>query len=133
MIVVGMAGLFGRIAGGEVPSDIAGPVGIYAITTQAARFGFVALINFVGIFSINLAILNMIPFPPLDGWRLLVIIVEAITRKKIRPQIEQWVQTVGMVILMLLLLLVTFADVRRLVRTRSVEGFLNNIVEESTP
>jgi len=133
MIIVGMFTMFSRLAGGEIPKDIAGPVGIYAITTQAAKFGAIALINFVGIFSINLAILNLLPFPPLDGWRLLMIGVEAVIRRKVMPKFEQWVQTVGMIILILLLVLVTFNDVRRLVKTKSIEGYLENVIEEATP
>ena len=66
------AALIGTIAGlltGKVPQDIAGPVGIFAITSKAAQLGVLAVVNFVGIMSVNLAILNVLPFPALDGGR----------------------------------------------------------------
>ena len=61
---------------GSVPRDVSGPVGIFAVTSEAARSGILTLINFIGILSVNLAILNILPFPALDGGRLLFIGIE---------------------------------------------------------
>ncbi|MFH1863351.1 MAG: M50 family metallopeptidase, partial [bacterium] len=111
-------GLFGIIKGlfaGNLPQDIAGPVGIFAITSKAAQYGILAVINFVGIMSINLAILNVLPFPALDGGRLLFIGIEKAIGRKILPKLESAVHTIGMIILLLLLLAITVHDIQRLI------------------
>lgn len=101
---------------GQIPKDVAGPVGIFTITTEAAKNGILTLINFVGILSVNLAILNILPFPALDGGRLLFIGIESIIGKKIIPKVEATIHTIGMVILLALILLVTIGDIRKLIK-----------------
>lgn len=123
-VIGGFVMLFSNLFSGTVPGDIAGPVGIYAITTEAASFGFLSLINFVGILSINLAVLNIIPFPALDGGRLLFIFLEGIFGKKVLPKIENVFHTVGMALLILLLIVITIGDVRRLIIAGSISEFI---------
>ena len=101
-------------------------IGIFVITSEAAKFGLLTLINFVGILSVNLAILNMIPFPAVDGGRLLFIALEAIFGKRVLPRVEAIVHTVGFVILMLLLLAITASDIKRLVVNGGISGFLDS-------
>ncbi len=113
---------------GEVPKDIAGPVGIFAITSEAAKFGVLALINFVGILSVNLAILNIVPFPALDGGRLLFIAIETVLGKKVLPKIETIIHTVGMAILILLLLAITVQDIRRLISAGGISGLIDSVL-----
>jgi len=117
-----VAGLFH----GSVPKDVSGPVGIYAITTEAQKAGILALINFVGILSVNLAILNLIPFPALDGGRLFFIALEAVFGRKVLPRVEAIAHAAGMVILLLLLVAVTIGDVRRLIISGGISGFLQS-------
>ncbi|MEJ2348016.1 MAG: M50 family metallopeptidase, partial [Patescibacteria group bacterium] len=124
-LVKGFAGLIKNLFVGEVPKDVAGPVGIFALTSRAAEYGILPLINFVGILSINLMILNILPFPALDGGRLLFIGIESITRKRVLPKVEATIHTVGMVILILLLLAVTVQDVRRLISNGGLSGFID--------
>ncbi len=126
-IVTGIATLFVQLFAGHVPQDISGPVGIYAITVQAASYGILALVNFVGILSLNLAVLNILPLPALDGGRLLFIGIEALTKKKLSPKIEGWVHTVGMAVLLAILLAVTIGDVRKLIQFGGVKGFIDSI------
>ncbi|MDP2873797.1 MAG: M50 family metallopeptidase [bacterium] len=106
-----MADLVGR---GVVPKDIAGPIGIYQASSQVSRHGFLAVLQFIGILSVNLAVLNILPFPALDGGRLDFIGYELITRKKPKPQIEHWINAVGMAVLLTLIVLVTIGDLKRL-------------------
>ena len=73
---------------GVAPKDVAGPVGIYQITGTVARQGILPTLQFIGIFSINLAVLNILPFPALDGGRLLFVIYEVIFRKRPRWNCE---------------------------------------------
>lgn len=126
-IAVGLWGLFATLFKGHVPQDVSGPVGIFAVTTEAAKSGILTLINFVGILSVNLAILNIIPFPALDGGRLLFIGIESVIGRKVVPKVEAAFHTVGMIILLALLLVITVGDVRRLITFGGITGFLNSV------
>jgi regulator of sigma E protease len=125
IVLLGFAKIFTDLAGGTVPKDIAGPVGIYALTSQAASFGILPLLNFMGILSVNLAILNIMPLPALDGGRLFFIIIEGIMGKKVVPKFEALVHTVGMVALLLLLFAITAYDIRRLIEAGGISNFLD--------
>jgi regulator of sigma E protease len=103
-----------KLTQGETPKDVAGPVGIYEISKSATSQGLLAVFQFTGILSINLAILNLLPLPALDGGRLFFILVEAITRKRVHPKFEQMVHLVGMALLIGLMILVTINDIKRL-------------------
>lgn len=95
-------------------STIAGPIGIAGIAGDAYDFGWVYLLFFVSLISINLAVINLIPFPALDGGRLFIILVEAITRRKIKPNIFALINTVGFILLILLMVVITFNDIRNI-------------------
>lgn len=122
-------GLVTDIFKGQVPQGISGPVGIFAVTTEAAKNGILTLISFIGILSVNLAILNILPFPALDGGRLLFIGIEALVGKKVSPQVESVIHSIGMMILLALLLLITIGDVKRLITFGGIQGFLNSMVK----
>lgn len=128
-IVVGLWTIISGLFKGQAPQGVSGPVGIFAVTTEAARSGFLTLINFVGILSVNLAILNIIPFPALDGGRLLFIGIESVIGKKIVPKVEAAIHTVGMIILLALILAITVGDIRRLILAGSIDGFLKSVVK----
>lgn len=98
---------------GAPPKDLAGPIGIYQITNKAAEYGVVALLSLWGILSVNLAILNIAPFPALDGGRLVFIIAEAIFGKRVRPKVEYFINMTGFALLILFLLWVTRQDILR--------------------
>jgi len=94
--------------------NIAGPIGIYQITGEVAKAGGWALIQLVGILSINLAVLNIIPFPALDGGRIAFVLLEKFLGQRKREKIEAWANRIGMIILLALILLVTINDIRRI-------------------
>ncbi len=129
MVIGGFAQMFTDISGGTVPQDVAGPVGIFALTSEAAKFGILTLINFVGILSVNLAVLNVIPFPALDGGRLLFIVIESIFGKKVLPKVETAIHTIGMVILLLLIFAITAHDVKRLISAGSITGYIDSVLK----
>ncbi|HTK03343.1 MAG TPA: M50 family metallopeptidase [Alphaproteobacteria bacterium] len=112
---------------GQVPKGVSGPVGIFAVTSEAAKNGVLTLINFIGILSVNLAILNILPFPALDGGRLLFIFIEMLMGRKVLPKVEAITHTIGMIILLTLLVAITFHDVVGLIRAGSIAGFLNSM------
>ena len=113
-ILVALGSMFYNLFQGLVPKDVAGPVGIYEISKGVAQEGFLAILQFVAILSINLSILNLLPLPALDGGRLMFIGIEAVTKKRLKSEIEQMIHLVGIVLLIGLMVLVTISDVRRL-------------------
>jgi regulator of sigma E protease len=126
-ILVGLYTIIKNLFGGQIPSDVAGPVGIYALTTEASKYGFFVLINFLGVFSVNLAILNIFPFPALDGGRLLFIVLEGVLGKKVLPKIESRIHMAGMIILLLLLAAITIGDIKRLITAGGIGGFIESM------
>jgi len=115
-IAVGFWDLIVNSISGNGPgfSAVTGPVGIIGLVGDAADFGFVYLLGFTAFISINLAIINMIPFPALDGGRLLFLVIEAIKRSPIKPVVVNTANSIGFIILILLMLVVTFNDVIKL-------------------
>ena len=95
-------------------SQVAGPVGIVGLVGDAAQFGFISLLIFTAVISLNLAVINMLPFPALDGGRLLMVAVEAIIRRPINPVWVSRLNMVGFALLILLMVAVTYNDVNRL-------------------
>lgn len=93
-------------------SDVAGPVGIVGMVGDVRELGFVYLLTFTALISINLAIINLLPFPALDGGRLLFIIIEVISRREIPPRVFNAVNAVGFALLIFLMVLITIHDVR---------------------
>ncbi|HEY0221183.1 MAG TPA: M50 family metallopeptidase, partial [Candidatus Paceibacterota bacterium] len=111
-------GLFGFIVGiftfTSDFSQVSGPVGIAGVVGQASDLGFVYLLMITTLISINLAIINLLPFPALDGGRLLFVFIEAISRKTISPKFVKITNTVGFVLLLILMLVVTGHDILKL-------------------
>jgi regulator of sigma E protease len=112
---IGLAHFFGGIATFSTDlSQVTGPVGIAGAVGDAARVGFTSLLTITALISINLALINILPLPALDGGRLLFVIIEAITRKRIKPSVAQAVNTIGFGLLVLLMIVVTAHDVFKL-------------------
>ncbi|HCM82586.1 MAG: Membrane-associated zinc metalloprotease [Candidatus Gottesmanbacteria bacterium GW2011_GWA2_44_17] len=108
--------LFRLVTGQDIQSgEVAGPVGIAQVTGQAVKYGIDAVLEFASILSLNLALLNILPFPALDGGRLAFVVFEKLG-KKARPQIERTIHQIGMMLLLGLLVFITVNDVLRLVR-----------------
>ncbi|MFZ5535065.1 MAG: RIP metalloprotease RseP [Patescibacteria group bacterium] len=97
-------------------SDVAGPIGIAQVTGQAVKFGWSAVLEFASILSLNLAVLNILPIPALDGGRLAFVFLEKIMGRKVRPAFEKSTHQIGMLILLGLIVLVSINDILRLVR-----------------
>ena len=105
----------------EAP-QLAGPVGIFQITGEVAQAGFAPLLQFAAFLSINLAIINLLPLPALDGGRIAFVLLEAARRgRRISPQRERLVHLIGFLILITLIVVVSYFD---LVRIISGEGVI---------
>lgn len=96
-------------------SQVTGPVGIVGVVGDAYRIGFVYLVSLTALISLNLTIINLIPFPALDGGRLLFVIIESIIRRPIPSKIANVFNIVGFGILILFMLVVTYHDIVRLI------------------
>jgi len=96
-------------------AQFSGPVGIAQMTGEVARAGIAPLLQFTAFLSLNLAILNILPIPALDGGRIAFVVVEWVRRKRIDPQTEGKIHFIGFVILITLIILVTFQDILRIV------------------
>lgn len=103
-----------------VPKDVAGPVGIAQLTSEAVSFGSLAVLQFVGFLSLNLALVNLLPLPALDGGRLLFVFIEGVLRRKVNPKLQKQIHTLGFVFLLILMVLVTIQDFNRVLAGRTV-------------
>lgn len=103
------------VRGAPVTDQLSGPVGIAVMTGQAARLGISHLLQFTSLLSLNLALVNILPIPALDGGRLLFVVIEKLRRGKAVPKsVERWMHTVGLALLLLLVIAVTAKDIGRL-------------------
>ena len=95
-------------------SQVAGPVGIVGMVGTAAHQGLTNLLTFTAVISLNLAVINLLPFPALDGGRLLFVAIEAVTRRRIPPEWASRINLLGFALLMLLMIAVTYNDIIKL-------------------
>jgi regulator of sigma E protease len=98
----------------SVPRDVVGPVGIVSIASETGKLGFLYFLQLLALISLNLAIMNLLPFPALDGGRFLLLIIEKIKGSPLPKMAEVWINAAGFLILIGLMLLVTIRDVGRL-------------------
>ncbi|MCL1630851.1 RIP metalloprotease RseP [Sporolactobacillus sp. CPB3-1] len=109
-----LTGLKMLVTGGFDLNKLAGPVGIYNATGEVVAQGLFFVLNWTAFLSVNLAVINLLPLPALDGGRLLFLIIEALRGKPVEPQKEALVHFIGFAFLMLLMLLVTWNDLQNL-------------------
>ncbi|TSC67792.1 MAG: Uncharacterized protein CEO19_61 [Parcubacteria group bacterium Gr01-1014_73] len=95
-------------------SEVTGPIGIAGLVGTAARLGFANLLGFTAFISLNLAVINLLPIPALDGGRLLFVGVEAIRRRPLNPKIVNYLNGVGFALLLILMLVITYKDIIKL-------------------
>ncbi len=111
-ITIGLGQFFGNlITLNSGLAEVSGPVGIARAVGQASSIGFVYLLIIVALISFNLAIINLIPFPALDGGRLLFVLIESITRKNINRKFATYANAIGFIFLLSLMVIVTAHDI----------------------
>lgn len=116
MVTVGLGTFFKDIFIAKANfAQVTGPLGIVGLAGDAVDLGFVYVLQFVVVISINLAVINLMPFPALDGGRILFLIIEAIKRSPIKPKIANTLNTVGFALLILLMVVITFHDVIKMI------------------
>jgi regulator of sigma E protease len=108
----------------RVGADVAGPVGIAVLTGQVARLGFAYLVQFTALLSLNLALINVLPIPALDGGRILFLVVEKIRGKPLSEALEARIHNTGFAVLLALIAVVTLRDVLKL---NAIQNILHSI------
>jgi regulator of sigma E protease len=113
--IIGLMGeQFGEMLRGRVKPDFAGPIGIASITSEAAKTGIENVLYLAALLSVNLAILNLLPFPALDGGRLMFVFAEVLRGgRRVDPAKERFVHLVGIAILLSLMVVISFFDLQR--------------------
>ena len=113
-----MTGLYHLIANGIKGtgsfSDVSGPVGLVGIVGDAYKFGIIYLLSFAAIISVNLGVINLVPFPALDGGRLLFLLIEKIKGSRMSTNFANTANMVGFFILIGLMILVTYHDIAKM-------------------
>lgn len=105
--------LWNLITTGQLMVDISGPVGIAVLTNQVTKLGFIYILQFTALLSINLAIINALPFPALDGGRLLFLLIEKIKGSPVSQKVEKGFHTAGFLLLIILMIAITWRDITR--------------------
>lgn len=112
LVVEGFVGLIVNLVTGKgVGVELSGPVGIAVLTGQVAALGFAYLLQFTALLSINLAVINILPFPALDGGRVLFLLIEKLRGQPVSQKVEGMVHNAGFLLLMVLVVFVTFKDI----------------------
>jgi len=113
LIIQAFVGVIGGVLSGNlaVADQITGPVGVFNMLGDMSALGFIALVQFLGLISLNLVVINLIPFPALDGGRFLAIIVEKIIGRRLSYKFEMYANAFGLVLLLLLMVVVTIKDI----------------------
>ena len=106
--------IFDLITGRYTLAAVSGPVGISSAIGDAAKAGMSTLLYIVALISINLGVMNLLPIPALDGGRLLCLLIEMVTRKKIPPKVESMIHGIGLVLLLALSVIIMFKDIFQL-------------------
>ncbi len=109
----------GQMITGSLPFQLAGPVGIVRITGEVAQSvpseGWWPLLSLTAVLSLNLAIINILPFPALDGGRVVLVLIEVLRGgKRLKPEVEGLINFAGMLMLLTLMVVITFFDVKNL-------------------
>lgn len=114
-VTVGLLGFFAAAFTGTANwAEVAGPIGIAGLIGDASSVGFVYLLYFTAFISVNLAVINMLPLPALDGGRLLFVGIEAIRRKPISDKVATILNVLGFTIIIVLMVVVSYHDIIRL-------------------
>jgi regulator of sigma E protease len=114
-IVVGLGNLIiDAFRGTADISNLTGPVGIVSLVGDASALGIVYLLTFVALISINLGVINLIPFPALDGGRILFLVIEKIKGSRISPKVSNTLNSIGFLLLIALMIFITFRDILKL-------------------
>ena len=111
-----MIKVIGQLFTGDVAvKELSGPVGIVTIVNETSKMGFVYVAYLTALISLNLAIMNLLPFPALDGGRVLFLVIRKITGKRVTDDMQGKLYFAGLILLFVLMIYVTFNDIARII------------------
>lgn len=111
----GVFNVLGKLITGRVgANNLSGPIGVFTVVDNVKSGGFEVLIYLTAYLSINVGVINLIPVPVFDGGRILLLVIEKITKKKVNPKVETIINNIGALLLILLMLYVTLNDIFKL-------------------
>jgi len=115
-IVRGVGQMIGGIFRGKIPTDVVGPVGVYVASSDIYREnGLLAAIHFFAVVSVNLVVVNLLPFPGADGWHTGILVIEKIRRRELEEKTKRKLNQAGMVFILFLSFLIIAADIKRFI------------------
>lgn len=115
-MTVMMYDLLGQLITGDASAkELSGPVGIVYVVNDSAKMGLIYVVYLAALLSLNLAVINMLPFPALDGGRLIFLLIRKITGKRVTDEMEGKVHFIGIMLLMVLMVYVTWNDIVRFI------------------
>ncbi len=115
-MTVMMYDLLGQLFTGDVSAkELSGPVGIVYVVNDSAKMGFIYVVYLAALLSLNLAVINLLPFPALDGGRLLFLVIRKITGKRVTDEMEGKIHFIGIMLLLALMVYVTWNDIIRFI------------------
>ena len=99
---------------GKVDPEVSGPIGVAQMAGEVAKQGVIPLVQFAAFLSLNLGLINLLPIPALDGGHIITLLVEGVRGKPLNGKQLQWIQTIGIALLLMLLVFATASDLGRL-------------------
>ena len=96
-------------------NNLSGPIGIYSVVAEVSKTGFLNVLYLISYLCINVGFINLLPIPAFDGCRILFLIIEKIKGGKVNQKVENMVHSIGFIVLMILMVLITYNDIIRLV------------------
>lgn len=105
--------IFYLITGDLKLNALSGPVGIYNIVGESAKIGLIYVIYLMGYLSLNVGFINLLPIPAFDGGRILFMLIEKVRKKPLNPKVENTIHSIGFILLMVLMIIITFNDITR--------------------
>ncbi len=124
---MGVVRMVSNLLVGVLPADVGGPLKIYQATGEVAKSGLLLLLQFVAVLSVNLAVLNVLPLPALDGGRLLFLGIETVFRRRLDQKFEQITHAVGMIVLLSLMVVITLNDIVQMTNSGSLWGLVQKV------
>ena len=100
--------------GGISLNQLSGPVGIYSVVGESSKAGFQNILYLVAFLSINVGFINLLPLPAFDGGHILFLIIEKVKGSPVKPELEEKIHGIGMMLLLLLMVIITINDIIKL-------------------
>ena len=103
-----------KLIRGKGLENLSGPIGIYEATAQGVQYGFLSYLSLIGILSLNIGIMNLLPIPVFDGGRIFITLIEMVLRRSLSDKVKNAIMSASVILILALMVFVTFNDITRL-------------------